>query len=154
MKATDVRPPASKQRGFTLVELITVMIIMGILAVNAMPRFADQSSFQTRGFVDETRALLRFAQKSAIAQRRTVCVALNSTGLGLSIDKNTSATGNCNTSSPALDLPLTPRGGTGLSASVSSFKFNPLGDTDQSANIVITIAGSTITVDNRTGYAY
>lgn len=154
MKATDHRTPASGQLGYTMVELITVMVIIGILSVSALPKFADQSAFQARGFLDETRSLLRLAQKSAIAQRRTVCVALNSTGIALTIDKNATATGNCNTATPALNLPSTPRGGTGLSATVSSFKFNPMGDTDQSANIVITIAGSTVTVDKRTGYAY
>lgn len=139
------------QRGFTLVELIVTMIIVGILAVMALPRFADRSIFQDRGFQDETKSLLRYAQKSAVAQRRNVCVTLNAAGVVLTIDQTTPADGACDVD---LTLPSTPNGGTGLSASVGSFKFQPLGDTDQSANITVDIAGAPIIVDYKTGYVY
>lgn len=134
-----------------MIELVTVMLVVGILAVVALPRFADQSDFQARGFQDETRALLRYAQKSAIAQRRNVCVTLGGAGVTLTIDSNTPADGTCDI---ALAPPSAPRGGSGLVPSVGSFKFQPLGDTDQAANVTATIAGATITVDFKTGYVY
>ena len=149
-----ITSPRLRQRcpsGFTMIELITVMLVVGVLAVVVLPRFADRGDFQARGFQDETRALLRYAQKSAIAQRRNVCVALGGTGVSLTIDSNTPADGNCDT---ALAPPSTARGGSGLVPSVGSFKFQPLGDTDQAANITATITGTTITVDFRTGYVY
>jgi MSHA pilin protein MshC len=139
------------QAGFTMIELIVTMVIIGITAVVAIPKFADRSDFETRGFQDETRALLRYAQKSAVAQRRNVCVALNANGVALTIDTDTPADGNCN---GALATPSTPRGGSGLNPSVASFKFQPLGDTDKAANITATIAGTAITVDARTGYVF
>lgn len=146
-------PPLSPQRpsGFTLAELVAVILVVGILAVVALPRFADRSEFETRGFQDETRALLRYAQKSAIAQRRNVCVTLAGTGVTLTIDSNTPADGACDI---ALALASPARGGSGLVASVPSFKFQPLGDTDQPANVTASIAGVTITVDFKTGYVY
>lgn len=64
---------AIAERGFTLVELIVTMIVVGILAVAVIPRFADQSGFDARGFRDGTLSVLRYAQKSAVAQRRQVC---------------------------------------------------------------------------------
>jgi MSHA pilin protein MshC len=151
----DFIKPALLQRrshGFTLVEMIIVIIIVGIMAVAVMPRFSDQSMFESRGFHDETQALLRYAQKTAVAQRRVVCVALNNNGVALTIDTDTPADGVCN-SSPT--LPNKPRGGSGLVASVTRFEFTPFGSTNQSANINISIAGSSdIRVDAVTGYIY
>lgn len=62
------------QRGFTLIELIMVMVIVGIMAVFVAPRFFDANVFKSRGFADQVQASLRYAQKEAIAQRRYVCV--------------------------------------------------------------------------------
>lgn len=141
------------QKGFTLIELIAVMIIIGILAVVVVPRFADQSAFETMGFHDETLSQLRFAQKTAIAQRRTVCLALNPTGVALTIVP-TALSVDCSTAVP-LQAPNALRGGTGLSSAPSSFSYLASGATDQSSNIAITISGADpITVDAVTGYAY
>jgi MSHA pilin protein MshC len=45
----------SGEDGFTLVELIVVMIVVGILAVAAMPRFFD-NVFDERGFHDAAKS--------------------------------------------------------------------------------------------------
>jgi MSHA pilin protein MshC len=146
-------PIAYGIKGFTLIELIMVIIIIGIMAVSAMPHFADRSMFESRGFHDETLSLLRYAQKTAIAQRRTVCVSLGASGVALTIDTDTPADGVCNNTTPS--LPNTPRGGSGLTGSVASFRFTSLGSTDQSANVTITITGTTnITVEAVTGYVH
>jgi len=139
--------------GFTLIELIMVIVMLGVLAVFAAPRLINSDDFNARGFHDETLSLLRYAQKTAIAQRRTVCVALNATGVALTIDTDTPPDGICN-SAPA--LPNAPRGGSGLAAGlVPSFEFTPLGSTNQTANVTITIAGSTpIEVAAGTGYVH
>ncbi len=65
---------AAIQRGFTLVEMIMVIVIAGILAAVVAPRFFDNTVFQSRGFADQVQASLRYAQKVAIAQHRNVCV--------------------------------------------------------------------------------
>lgn len=56
-----------QSRGFTLVELVTVMVILGVLAAIASPRFFDTSSFKATGFAAEVRAGLRHAQTAAMA---------------------------------------------------------------------------------------
>lgn len=144
--------------GFTLVELVVVLMIVGVLAVAAIPRFMDQSVFETRGFHDETMSLLRYAQKAAIAQHRAVCVALNATGVTMTIASAVPPSTACNT---PLAFPSAPRGGTGLSSSVASFMFLGSGfstsnkGTDQAANVTVTFSdGSGITVDAVTGYVY
>src|ERR1019366_1189870 len=73
------------QRGFTLIELIMVMVIVGILAVVVAPRFFDTNVFKSRGFADQVQASLRYAQKEAIAQRSNVCVAMTTSTITLTI---------------------------------------------------------------------
>ncbi|MDD2759885.1 MAG: prepilin-type N-terminal cleavage/methylation domain-containing protein [Methylomonas sp.] len=55
------------QRGFTLVELVMTLVILGILSATAMPRFFDFSAFRQRAFFDDTLAAVRYAQKLAVA---------------------------------------------------------------------------------------
>ena len=142
-------PNSSRISGFTLIELITVMVIIGIMAIAALPRFVDQNVFESRGFHDETKSLLRFAQKTAVAQRRTVCVALVGTGVVLSI-AGVASSNICNS---VLDLPSPPRGGVGLTANVAAFQIFGDGSTNQAADVSINITGATgpITVDRVTG---
>ncbi len=65
--------PSTGNAGFTLVELVAVMVVAAVLAVIVISRF-DQSSFSSRSFADRVRESLQYAQKTAIAQRRNVCV--------------------------------------------------------------------------------
>lgn len=150
-----MNPPrlfVARARGFTLIELIMVLVLLGVLAIYAAPRVLNTGDFSARGFHDETLSLLRYAQKTAIAQRRAVCVTLNATGAALTIDTSVPADGTCDA---APVMPNTPRGGSGLGSSVGSFKFLPLGSTDQNAAVTVTIAGTPdIVVEKDTGFVH
>ncbi len=50
-----------------MIELITVIILLGILAVVALGRFGSGDVFAARGFFDDTVNAVRFAQKLAIS---------------------------------------------------------------------------------------
>lgn len=146
--------PTKLQRGFTLIELIMVIVIMGVLAAFAAPRIFNTDDFTQRGFHDETMSLLRYAQKTAIAQRRTVCVALIATGVTLTMDTGATPDGVCDA---ALAPPNPPRGGTGLAATPapSPLMFTGLGNTNQAVALVITISNANpITVEADTGYVH
>lgn len=63
--------------GLTLVELISVLVIVAILALVAVPRFFDHQTFDARIFHDQALSMLRYAQKVAIAQNRNVYARLD-----------------------------------------------------------------------------
>ena len=55
-----------QQRGFTLVELIITLIIIGVLAVTAIPRFFGSQSEDAFALRDRTLALVRTVQLQAM----------------------------------------------------------------------------------------
>ena len=56
-----------RQTGFTLVELVTSIVIIGILAAAIEPKFIGNQTFSERGYADEVAAALRYAQAVAVA---------------------------------------------------------------------------------------
>ena len=77
-------------RGFTLVELIMVIVMLGVLAVMALPKMDSIGIFRGASFRDSVVAALRFAQKTATSHRRLVCVAFTSSTVTLTIDHDDS----------------------------------------------------------------
>lgn len=65
------------QRGFTAIELVTTVVIMGILAAVAVPRFFDNDAFSERGYADELASALRYSQRIAIASGCQVRIVIN-----------------------------------------------------------------------------
>lgn len=57
-----------------MIELVVTIIVVGVLAVSVLPRFDGLGVFDATGYADQTQALFRYAQKTAIAQRRWVAV--------------------------------------------------------------------------------
>ncbi len=132
-----------------MIELIVVMIIVGIMAVTVLPRMSLLGGFEASGFRDQTVATLRYAQKSALAQRRAVCVSVSSTGLTLTVDTSTPPDDTCDA---ALATGFTQRPGSGLSG--GDFSFLRMGQTSQASGaITLTVTGADpITIDAVTGY--
>jgi MSHA pilin protein MshC len=74
-----------RHRGFTLIELISVIAIAGILAMMAMARFAGPSSFAVQGAADQIASALRQAQGMARAQRQVVVVVMQASPVRLRV---------------------------------------------------------------------
>lgn len=69
-----------RSAGFTMIELISVMILIGILAAVAVARI-DVSIYREKGFHDGLKSALQFARKAAVAKRRQVCVGVANVGV-------------------------------------------------------------------------
>lgn len=151
-----MRHKNDRQFGFTMVELVMTMVIIGIVAAVAVPRFFDNNVFQSRGFADQVAASLRYAQKVAIAQRRNVCVAFTANSVTLTVASSAGATSPCNTplQSPTGDAAyvITAPASVAFTVAPADFNFDALGR--PSAATVGTIGSTTITVEAETGYVH
>ena len=159
------------QRGFTMIELVAVMVIVGILAVVAAPRFFDHNVFDSRGFYDQVITSLRYAQKAAIAQHRNVCVVFGANPASVKLTQ-VAAGSACPGTPPGNNL-ASPGGQATYSVSSSNASFQggvppmlsfdalgrPYGPTGVllATSQSITVNGyttSSITVENETGYVH
>ncbi len=68
-------------RGFTLVELVMVIVILGALAVFAVPKALDLTAWRLRAFGDTLGAQMHAMQRLALAQRRAVVATITATSV-------------------------------------------------------------------------
>lgn len=67
--------------GFTLVELVTTIILVGIISVAALPRVTNNADFSGRAFYDAVWSAVTHARRLAVSGRRFACVTITA-GIG------------------------------------------------------------------------
>jgi len=146
--------------GFTLTELVVTIAIMGILAAAVIPRLTDRLWVDARGHGDRLRAIVQYAQKIAIAQRRNVCVSFSSgtatvqmaASAGAAVACTANAIDPINGASPFV---LAPPDGVTVSPT-ANIAFDALGASASTIVVSVTGAGGTtvITVEGVTGHVH
>ena len=161
-----------KPHGFTLIELIAIMIIVGIMAAVALPRMSALSGYDERGLHDKLKASLQFSRKTAVASRRYVCLTVTNDTAGkvtMMLDKTVPESLTPDKCTVVGNLiPLTPpapdatsgcasneicAGSTlSLSSTSPSFRFDPLGRLSPLTNVTFSTTNQpNIVIDAETG---
>ena len=143
-----------------MVELITVIIVIGIIGAVVMPKFFDNATYQNRAAADQVRAALKFGQKIAIAERHTVTVNISN-----------AAQTNCTDSVSSYVVACAISNSVTLFGTTLSFYFDSLGEPVttslgvpvtgpfvlQQGSIIVgslTDGGATILIEQETGYVH
>jgi MSHA pilin protein MshC len=160
-RVNELQKQKRSQKGFTVIELVMVIVLLGILSATALPKFFDFSGFQQQAFFDNTLSAVRYAQKLAVASGCKLQVSVSANTYALNSPANRS---QCASSSPVFSTAVRNPGtgdasftksetGVTLTSSPASFTFDALGRA--SADVLITVGGSkSIAVVRDTGFVY
>lgn len=144
--------------GYTLVELVVVMAVVGILAAFIAPRFWTQQAFSDRGYADELASALRASQKAAVITGCPAQLTLSSSAYAAA---QQAASGNtCNSAATSWSTPLLGADGSKIQNSAPSnttasptgaYQFDSQGRLSASPGTTITVGTHTITIVTATG---
>jgi MSHA pilin protein MshC len=130
----------NSRSGFSLVELVVIIAIAAVIAAVATARFVGKSGFESRAYFDEAIAVVRQAQKTAIAQRREVTVMISSDRIAVCYDTTCIADATKRVLTP---LSLNRSGGTAAANCLNDATWLCTGRPDGVASIASTAASIT-----------
>jgi MSHA pilin protein MshC len=138
-----------RHKGFTLIELVMVILLIGILSAVAIPKFFNLNDYHERAAYDELAGALRYAQKLAVASGCVVRVSTGASDYKLQQHATDCTTGAF---APIVGHPVTSGTFTGVTLSPSSaaFTFDAMGRCSGAA--AIDVGGLPISVVAETGY--
>jgi len=134
--------------GFTLVELVVVILLIGIIGFVAGPRFVKTDAFAERRAADEILSALRFTQQMAMARGGGIRLVLTGNNYTVEETNGTPLQSPDRSGAYSKNLPA------GVTASPITLTFDGLGQPVPNADASISIGSLSITVEADTGYAH
>lgn len=135
-----------RPRGFTLVELVVVLALVGVLVGVGASRFADRRPFEVSAGADQIVSALRTAQATAIAQRREVHVVLQASPATLQVCLDAA----CSTPLPAPGSDTWLPNAAGLTLdSAPTFSYTAEGAATLGSTLVLRVQGGVATASVR-----
>ncbi len=145
--------------GYTLTELITVVVILSIVAAFTAPRFFDRVVFEERGFYEEVVAALRYGQKIAVGSGCPVQVSIDANGYALA--QQTVLANRCDPGDSSYAVPVLLPDGQAAAGSpptgvtlgpVVTYEFDGLGKTDLGSDLTVSVGSWSLIVQAQSGY--
>lgn len=157
------RLPSRRDAGFSLVELIVLIVIMSILAIVATPLF-ESRAFEQRGFYDEVSWAARYARTLAVTSGCEVQMSIpnpNSVPYSPNSYVLNQRAANCTTGAfdravthPGNGLPMSAVAPALITLSMANnpVVFKPLGNTSDQTNRTVTVGTQSFTIIGVTGF--
>jgi len=141
----NVRQVLAESQGYTMMELIMVVVLIAVVSVSVLPKFFDTSSITVEGAAEMVAADIRYTQEIAMSSNDNKKVDFTQ-------DSSTYTLKNSDDS--VFRTVKLPSGVTVSSASII-FTFNSLGEPTAGGGSSVTLSAGadtkTITVDSYTG---
>lgn len=144
-----------KNSGFTLVELIVVILLVAILSISIAPRFFGVASYEDRRAADELRSAIRHTQQMAMNRGENIQVIITANNFRVERTvvpvelRSPDGITNPICGTPFCYVKDFPQN---VTPSITpTIIFDRLGRPD--AGRVITLGSQTVTIEDETGYA-
>ncbi len=149
MRKAERKSGITTQRGFTIIELIAILILVGILAATGTSALLPSTSAQLQSSRDQVVAAFFSAQQLAMAQQASVQLII-SVPNQIDVQQGGASVRAGGVGYPIFLLP-------NQTIDPQTFSFDRLGQVAQSSNVELdlTQGGSTVTITvTSTGYVY
>lgn len=139
-----------KNSGFTIVELVISIALLGIISYVVSSRFSNVNTFQSASNYDQVKYLLQLGQNTAISQKRNIYPIFNNDELSLCYTNSNPCPNNqkltISNTAYTVNIPNS-------SLTIPTFYFDNLGNSNL-GNTTVVINGKNLYIEQETGFIH